>query len=410
MTDDRTRVVVTGLGVVSPAGLRHGALWTAAAERRSCIRPITRFDATTFGCRRAGELADFAAEEFVDRRVIKQTDRGTHLGMAACSIAVKDAAIDLAAIDRRELGMYFGNVFGGMEFAEPELFAQTFLGPSRVSAYQSIAWFYAATQGQWSIAHDVRGIGKTLVGDSAGGLQALLLGMKAIRQGHATWMLAGGFEAPLAPYVFAIHESSGRLAVGDAAYAPFDRRAAGTILAEAACVLLLETLESALRRGVRIYAELAGGAMNIDAGPGAHDDTGAGLATCIEEALEDAEVGSDDVAHVLPDATGIRELDARDVRAMAHVFRHCGDLPPVGTHKAVIGHALAAAGPLDAAWAAMMLHAGTHVDGCAPPAPIAEPGLRFARGGARLEGNAILCFGSGWQGLNAAILLRRHGD
>jgi 3-oxoacyl-(acyl-carrier-protein) synthase len=94
---------------------------------------------------------------------------------------------------------------------------------------------------------------------------------------------------------------------------------------------------------------------------------------------------------------------------MAHVFRNRAEPPPIGTQKAMIGHALAAAGPLDAAWAAMMLHAGTHVDGCAPPSPIADPRLRFARGGARLEGDAILCFGSGWQGLNAAVVLRRHG-
>lgn len=414
MRPHKERVVVSGIGVAAPSGLGHGALWSAAVERRSFIRPISRFDASPFRCQRAGQLEGFAADAYVDHRVLKQTDRATHLGMAACTMAVEDGGLDLAAVDRTALGMYLSNVFGGMEFAEPELYAQSFLTPSRVSAYQSIAWFYAATQGQWSIANDVRGIAKTVVGDGAGGLQALLLGALAIRRGHGTWMLAGGFEAPLTPYAYAIHESSGRLASirgGDSEeiYRPLDRRARGLVLAEGACVLLLESLVSARARGAHVYAELAGGAMNIDAASADQDDACAGLVQCLQAALGDGGARPGDVAGALPDGTGVASRDARDVWAMAHVFRDCEEPPPVATPKAMIGHALAAAGPLDAAWAAMMLERGVQVEACAPEEPIDHPRLRFAKGGEPLRGDTILCFGSGWNGINAAIALRHCG-
>lgn len=397
---DPRRVAITGLGVVSAAGVGRDAWWDAAAARRRCIRPITRFDASENECRVAGEATAFSGDAFVDRRIIKQTDRSTHLGMAACHLAALDANLDLSAVDPTSVGLYFANVFGGMEFAEPELFAQAFLSPGRVSAYQSIAWFFAATQGQWSIARGINGYGKSIVGDRVGGLQALTLGALAIRQGYCETVFAGGFEAPLAPYIYAIHEATGRLARSE--YRPFDRRSTGMVLAEGAAILVLESLEAARSRGAPIYAELAGGAMNIDD----PDVKNALTSECIATALESAQVRAGDVAHVLPEGAGIAEWDACEMNALVEVFAARGYWPTLSIPKQLIGHALAAAGPIDAALAAMMLRRGRLLGG-APDEPLTEPLLPFLLEDAPLTNQAVVCIGRGWQGLNAALVMRK---
>lgn len=396
-------VVVTGLGIVSPAGVGEDRLWDLVTSGRSALGPIARFDTADYRCHVGGEISGFEADAFVDGRIIKQTDRMTHLAMAACTLALRDAGLETASMDTARLGMYLANVFGGMEFAERELFAQTFLSPSRVSAYQSIAWFYAASQGQWSIANGVRGVGKSIVGDRVGGLQALLLALLAIRQGQCDVAIAGGFEAPFAPYVYAIHEASGHLADGGAraAYRPFDRDARGMVLGEGAAMLVLERRERAEARGARIYAELAGGAMNIDA---AQEDApaGCGLAGCVEAALDHAGLAHDAVAHVFPDGAAIAAEDRCEVEAFRRLFSRAGCAPAIHVPKRAYGHMLAAAGPADAAIAAKMLHSGRALARCLPETPI-DP-LFAAQG----EGDgAVLCCGRGFAGLNAAIVLRR---
>ena len=152
----QTRVVVTGIGLVTPIGLGRADFWSSALAGRSGIVDITRFDATPFRCRVAGEARGFQPQDYVERKMIKQTDRSTQMAIASCTMALEDAGVDLAAEDTSEIGICFANMFGGMEFAEPELYTCTFGNPAQVSAYQSIAWFYAAAQGQWSISRGFR--------------------------------------------------------------------------------------------------------------------------------------------------------------------------------------------------------------------------------------------------------------
>jgi minimal PKS chain-length factor (CLF/KS beta) len=410
MQEDRIRVVITGLGAVAAPGLGREVLWQAALKRQSYVRSITRFDANGYGCHVGGEVEDFQPAAFLDSKIVRQTDRSTQMGMAACDLAVEDAELNLSEVDTTRLGMYFANVFGGMQFAEPELFAQSFLSPSQVSAYQSIAWFYAATQGQWSIAKKVKGYAKSIVGDRAGGLQALILGALAIRQGHCDQVLSGGFEAPLAPYVYAIHEAGGQLASSDdhSAYRPLDRRACGMVLGEGAGVLLLESLESARNRNAPIYAELAGGAMNISAPNEEDHNSSVGLTSCVSTALIDANMQTSDVAHILPDGSGVPQADIREVHAFQRIFGDLAAGPTISVPKAAFGHTLAAAGPLDAILAAMMLREGMVPTAWAPEQPIENvpPQLANSDDGT-LRSEAILCVGSGWQGLNAAVVLRR---
>jgi len=406
------RVVVTGLGVVAPNGLGREAFWDSTQRGGSFITAIDRFDTESYSCRIGGAVAGFRAADFLPHLTIKQTDRATQMALAACQMATEDAGLDLRAEDPRQVGMYFANVFGGMEFAERELYTQSFIGSDRVSAYQSIAWFFAATQGQWSISEGIKGFGKSIVADRAGGHQALLLGALAIRQGHASVVYAGGFEAPLVPYVFRIHEGSRLLSKATAnpgrSYRPFDAGRTGLVLAEGSAILILEEAERARRRGARIYAELAGGALNCD-GRQAPELTSRILATCLRRAVADAGIEPESVDCVLPEGVAVRDHDYREARAIHEAFGTAR--PTVCVPKARTGHALAASGPLDAAWGCLMLRHGTepppvnleHPDGGDVPLPVTGG----AAPGRRLE--TLVCCGSGYGGVNTAVVLTRHG-
>jgi 3-oxoacyl-(acyl-carrier-protein) synthase len=398
------RVVVTGIGVVAPNGIGREDFWRSSREGHRAVTPLRRFDAAGYGCRIAGQVEGFRAEELIARNVLKQTDRSTHMALAACRLATEDAGLDLAREAPERVGMYFANVFGGMEFAENELWTQSFVGPERVSAYQSIAWFFAATQGQWSIATGIKGFGKSIVADRAGGHQALLLGAMAIRHGHADVVYAGGFEAPLVPYVFRIHESTGLLSADrgapEAAYRPFDAARSGLVLAEGSAVLVLEEVGRALARGARIYGEIAGGAMTFD-GPDAGSEA---LERCLLSAVASSGLDPREVDCVLPEGLAVAAADHREAAAISRVF---GRGAVVSLPKARTGHALAAAGALDAAWALLMISHGVFLAPVNCDRPDAGE-LSLARSSQEGEGPAVvLCFGRGYGGVSSALALRK---
>ena len=407
------RVVVTGLGVVAPNGLGKRAFWESTLSGASFVTAIDRFDTSRYSCRVGGSVAGFNAREYLPQLTVNQTDRSTHMALACCHMATKDAELDLRREDPLAVGMYFGNVFGGMEFAERELYAQSFIGPERVSAYQSIAWFYAATQGQWSISQGIKGFGKSVVADRVGGHQALLLGALAIRQGHASVVYAGGFEAPLVPYVFRIHESSRLLSTADGAagriYRPFDLARSGLVLAEGSAVLILEEAEHARARGAHVYAELSGGAFNCDGRQAAHLSSEY-LAVCLRRALDDAGIEADQVDCVLPEGVAVRDLDYREARGIHEVFGSFDTA--VSIPKSRIGHALAASGPLDAAWACLMLSHNT----LPPPVNLeildsGEVPLKVAPAGAPADRlDTLVCCASGFGGVNTAFVLQRFAE
>ena len=398
------RVVITGLGVVAPNGIGKDEFWASSRAGISAVKEIDRFDTSTYGCRIAGQVEDFRATDYVERNIVKQTDRSTHMALACCSMATADARLDLAAEDPEQVGMYFANVFGGMEFAERELYAQHRIGPDRVSAYQAIAWFFAATQGQWSIAKGLKGFGKSIVADRVGGHQALLLGALAIRQGHAQVIYAGGFEAPVVPYVFRIHETSRLLSRAQAepsrSYRPFDAARTGLVLGEGSGVVILEDAEHAARRGAPVYAELAGGAITCD-GRGDEEH----LARCLEEAVASCGLRAEDVDHVLAEGLGVREHDFREAAAIARVFGE--GQTTVSVPKARTGHTLAASGAIDAIWAALMLREQRVLG----PVNLSEPDvpLKLAQENDRAP-STVVCCGSGFGGVNTAIVLRRAGE
>lgn len=412
----RRRVVITGLGVVAPNGVGKRAFWESSLKGAPCVRRITRFDARGYSCRVAGEVEGFEATDFLHPKVAKQTDRSVHMALACCRMAAEDAGLDLQCEPPGEVGMYFANLFGGMEFAEPELYAQTYLGSARVSAYQAIAWFYAAAQGQWSIATGVRGFGKSIVADRAGGLQALAWGALAIQRGHCSVVFAGGFEAPLVPYVFLIHQSSGLLARSNGdprrVYRPFDAERTGMVLAEGSAVLVLEELERACRRGAPIYAEIAGYAASHDsAHPADPAPDGRQLARCLRGAMEHAGLEPEQIDHVNAEGVATALADRTEIEALKTVFGGGGSGPTVSAPKAMIGHSLAAAGALDAIWSCLMIRDQVVLPTLHLEQPDPPEGIDYVQHAPRRRKlGAVLCCARGRGGLNTAVILRRlHG-
>lgn len=407
------RVVITGLGVVAPNGIGKETFWNNSVKGHSHISAITHFNAQGYACRVGGRVENFNAADYVQPKIIKQTDRSTHMALAACRLASEDARLDLAAENPDEVGMFFANVFGGMEFAEPELYAQAFLGPNRVSAYQAIAWFYAATQGQWSIGTGMRGFGKSIVADRAGGLQALALGALAIRRGHCEVIFAGGFEAPLVPYAYLIHHTSSILTTQNVdparAYRPFDTERSGLVLGEGSGILVLEELGHAIKRGAHIYAEVAGYASNRDADESsAAAADGGQLALCLAGAVRHAGLEPSDIDHICADGLATQEADRAEARAINEVFGEGAKRPTVSAPKSMIGHTLAAAGALDAIWSCLMMEHEMALPTINLTNPDSEFGLtHVAREPQAKRLDAVQCCGRGYGGLNVSVVLRR---
>ena len=398
----QTRVAITGLGVVAPSGIGVEQFWENSLACRCFVNPITRFNLHCAGKRMGGEAGGFRASDYLPPKIIKQTDRSTHMALAGCQLAATDAKLDLRA-EPDEIGMYFANQFGGMEFAEPELYAQTFIGPERVSAYQAIAWFYAAGQGRWSLLSGIRGFAKTIVADRVAGLQALGLAALAIQRGHCSVAFAGGFEAPLVPYTYLIHQTSGLLSnegeQPERAYRPFDRDRNGFVLAEAAAILVLEDLRHALERGAHIYAQLAGFATNREG-----DDGNARFIECIESATAQADLQLGSVQHILAEGVGTHAADRGEAIAIATLFRH---EPTVSVPKTLIGHAVSAAGALDALWACLMMEHGRIIPTVNVSSPDPDLPLNHVFTVQKRELQNVLCCARGYQGLNTAVVLRR---
>lgn len=406
----KRRVVVTGLGAMCASGIGMDTVWSRCLSGHNAISSIKRFDTHRYKCKVGGELEGFDPFTYVAPQIVQQTDRSSQMGMAACELAAADAGLILKNEDPNEVGIYFSNLLGGMEFAEPELYAQAFLGATRVSAYQAIAWFYAAAQGQWGIKTGIRGHAKTVVADRTGGLQSVGLGAHAIRHGHCSVAFAGGFEAPLVPYAFLMYGTTGLLSNDTTdpirAYRPFHRNRSGLVLGEGSGILILEELEHARARNAHIYAEVAGFSVSMDAPTRPEGD---GLARCFSEALHGANLKPSDIDHINAEGVATKADDNAEAAAIRKVFGTTSQVPTISSPKSMFGHTLAAAGAIDAALACRMIQENTVI----PTINLDEtdPGLGLTQFNNQVERkpvDAVACCSRGTGGLNTVVVLRRH--
>ncbi|MBV8217320.1 MAG: ketosynthase chain-length factor, partial [Solirubrobacterales bacterium] len=315
-----TGAIVTGLGVIAPTGTGTEKYWAATLSGKNSIVEISKFDASSYPTSLAGEVRDFDPTEHIESRLLPQTDPMTRMALVASDMALADAGVDPAQRNEYDVGVVSTNCYGGWDFGQREMEHLWATGPRTVSVYESFAWFYAVNTGQISIRHRMRGHCGVIVSEQAGGLDALATARRQVRNGTPL-MLSGGMEAPVNPWTLCAQIASGRLstsAAPDDAFRPFDADASGHVAGEGGAILLVETPDSARRRGRRSYGEIAGYAATFDPRPGS--DRPPGLRRAAELALADAGVSPQDIDVVFADASGTPELDRIEAEAIAGVF------------------------------------------------------------------------------------------
>lgn len=418
------RIVVTGMGVISPYGVGTGVLWSKLMSAETGLRVLTSFDTSHVQCKVGGQLVDFRAEKYLSPRIVRKVDRFSTLGLISAQQALQDAGLLLDGLkpawsqqDRGgdRVGIMVGNNLGGWEFAERELRHLWQSGPREVSPYMATAWFPAAVQGNVSIQFGIKGIGRTFLNDRASGAFALIHAVDCLLRGRADIMLAGGSEAPFSPYAALCYQTSGLMSARAAGgstdvYRPFDHAHDGLVAAEGAAFFVLERAEDALSRGARIYAEIAGWATTYDG----HDfiqpaPDGQRYADAMTRAMEQAQVTASEIDCVFAAGSAVPYEDIAETRAIHLALGKAAPDVPVSTPKSAFGNLFGAAMPVDMAIALLSMQqqvipATLHFDQPAPGCDL-DYVPRTPRSVDHLDTCLLNARGIG--GSNASVLLRR---
>lgn len=399
--------VVTGIGVIAPTGNSAEQHWESVLAGRCGIRRISKFEVDGYATTVAGEVAGFDPEVSIPARLIRETDRMTQLAFAATDEALADAEVDLGQIPDLDLAVITASSSGGVHFGQSELQKLYREGPLAVGAYMSIAWFYAASTGQLSIRHGMRGSCGVMVTEQASGLDALGHSRRALGKGMRL-ALTGGTDASLAPYGLVAQLANGMLSRcpdPGRAFRPFDAAASGYVPGEGGAMLVVEEADVAASRGVdRCYGELAGYAATTDPRPGSSRPPG--LRRAIELALADAGVRRDEVDAVFADGYGVPEKDRQEAEALTAVFGPRG--VPVTAPKTLTGRMYAGGAAVDAVTALLALRDQVipHTAGIRELAPGCDIDLvTGAPRETRLD--TVLVLARGYGGFNAAVVFRR---
>lgn len=409
------RVVITGIGLVTPNGIGTEATWDNVVAGRSGIATITSFDTTGFPTTIAGEVKGFEAETFIPKKKIKEMGRFTQLSVAASILCMKDAGIELTPEERDLCGTFIGVGLGGLESLYHHSVILSTKGPSRVSPYFIPSVIANLAAGQVAMALDLRGPSYCNTSACASSAHSLGEAAEWIRRGRTPLMLAGGAEATITGLGIggfnAMFALSRRNAEPERASRPWDKGRDGFVCAEGAGTLLLESLEHAKKRGARIYAEVTGYGASCDAyhlTKPAPDGEGAQRA--MKMALADAKVAPDAVGYINAHGTSTPAGDLEEARAIARVF---GDHALskrlwVSSTKSVMGHLLGGAGAVEAALCALAIQRGV----VPPTANLEDPDpechldcVPITARERRLE--HVLSNSFGFGGTNASLVLSR---
>src|SRR5918912_1648107 len=317
----RRRVVVTGVGAITPIGITERGLWDGLRAGRSAVRTVTRFDPTIFRSHNAAEVADFVPTDFLEAKRAKRLDRFGQFSVAAARLALEDARLDPAREDRERVGAMMGTALGGVAYAEEQLGIFLTRGLRAVDATLALAVFGGAASCNIAIELGVQGPNSTNAMSCASGTIAIGDAFRQIRDGYADVMLAGGAEAPLAPLCYGafalIRAMSTRNDDPEHASRPFDRERDGFVMGEGSAVLVLEEYERAKARGAHIYAEVAGyGFCNDAHHMAAPRPDGAKAALAMSMALKDAHLAPSDVDYLNAHGSSTPLNDPTETRAV----------------------------------------------------------------------------------------------
>jgi 3-oxoacyl-[acyl-carrier-protein] synthase II len=407
------RVVITGIGAITPIGLGVDGLWAGLRRRESAVRCITRFDPSVFKSRVAGEVPDFVASDHIEERRARRLDRYSQFTIAATRMALADAELDVGREDPDRVGAMMGTALGGVAHGERNYHAFLTEGPRAVDPALALTVFAGAASCNIAIEFGCTGPNSTNGMSCASGAIAIGDGFRAIVRGDADVMLAGGSEAPLAPLCFGafaiIRAMSTRNDDPARASRPFDAGRDGFVMAEGAAVLVLEERGRALARGAPIYAELCGFGLTNDA----HHMTaprpdGAQAARAMRNALAEAHVAPGEVGYINAHGSSTPLNDPTETGSIKQVFGETAYRVPLSGTKGYYGHALGASGAIEAAICAL---ASRH--SWLPPTvnletPDPACDLPYVTGDGRdLAPEVLLSNSFGFGGINAALVFRR---
>lgn len=410
------RVVITGMGAVSPCGLDLASTWGALREGKSGIGPITLFDATGFATQIAGECTGFDPEAYIEKKRVREGARFIHLCIAASDQAVKDASFEVSDEVKERTGTFIGVGIGGLDLIEKQAHVLADKGPRRVTPYFIPATISNLAPGQVSMRFGFKGCSYTATSACASGAHAIGEAMRWIQRGHLDAALAGGAEAAVSGLGVAGFNSmralSKRNDEPERASRPFDRDRDGFVIAEGAASVMLEEREAAIARGARIYAEVVGYGATADAYhlslPAPEHE---GAQRSMRAAMEDAQCAPSDIDYLNAHGTSTPAGDMLELEGISHVFGdHAKRGLLISSTKSMTGHLLGAAGGLETVVSAMALK-----EGVAPPtinldnADEAAAGYDLVANEAR-EGkfNYVLNNSFGFGGTNCTLVLRRH--
>jgi len=411
---DTRRVVITGLGALTPVGNTAEEFWSSLIQGRSGIGPITRFDTTDFPTRIAGEVRNFDPLSFVDKKEARRLDPYLQYAVAASVLAVRDAALETAKVDATRFGVLIGSGIGGITTLLENHKVLLERGPDRVSPFFIPMLIINMASGLVSMRFGAKGPNSSVVTACATGNHAIGDAFKIIQRGDADVMIAGGAEAIIMPLTIAgfcaVKAMTTRNDEPEKASRPFDAARDGFVCSEGAGIVVLESRDHALRRDARIYAEVRGYGMSGDAHHmTAPDPEGDGAARSMAAALRDAAVSPGDVGYINAHGTSTPYNDKFETMAIKRVFGDHARRLAVSSTKSMTGHLLGAAGGIEAIATALALH-----HGLLPPTinyehPDPECDLDYVPNQARKQDVEIAASNAfGFGGTNATLIFGKH--
>ena len=348
---EKRRVVITGMGVVAPNGIGIENFWDSLIHGRSAVRRITHFDASSYPCQVAAEVPDFKPTDYMDYRTAKRLARFAQFALAASKMAIMDSRIDLGSIDPHRVGVIIGTGIGGGDCTENQYIVFMEKGLKRISPLTAVMICTHSAAGIISCEFGIKGPNTTIAAGCTSGLDAIYSAYNTIRLGDADIMLAGAGETPITPYIVAIFCASGLLSKSTdnpkKTIKPYDVEGNGTVLGEGGATLVLENLESALKRKARIYGEILGYASGNEAYNIFHiDPAGDEAAEVMKRALDNARLKPRDIGYINAHGNGSPEYDLNETIAIKKTFRELAYQIPITSIKPVTGQSFSVTGVL----------------------------------------------------------------
>ncbi|MFH2064444.1 MAG: beta-ketoacyl-ACP synthase II [Pseudomonadota bacterium] len=408
-----TRVVITGVGLVTPVGIGTDESWNAVCSGKSGIGQITRFDSTDFLTRIAGEVKNFNAADFLPKKEANRTEPHIAYSVAAAQMAMKDAGLTIDPSNAERVGVLMGCAMGGLASLERNIALIRDRGPRRVSPFFVPMMIINMAAGQISIHVGAKGPNASVSTACAAGTHAVGEAANFIKKGYADVMITGGVESIITPTSVAGFNAMKALSVRndepEKASRPFDRDRDGFVLGEGCGILILESLDHALERGASIYAEIAGFGMSGDAyhitapAPG-----GDGAARCMQAALDDGNIPLDSIDYINAHGTGTPMNDICETMAIKTVFKEKAAFIPTSSTKSMTGHLIGGAGGVETVFTALTIK-----HGIIPPTinldhPAEGCDLDYVPNIARKQDVTCAMTNSfGFGGTNASLILRK---